>query len=151
MQIKLATALLAKRKSRDKLLLVSDASSQSLPSDSDLTRVIAAGCLGNHGRRKFADLQHNYPKECGLFLDLISSIYKNEAACKEQSKEQRLKYHQQYSQPLVDQIYNYINELFANKVVEPNSDLGKAMNYSLNHKLALTAFLRIAGCPIDNN
>jgi hypothetical protein len=34
---------------------------------------------------------------------------------------------------------------------EPNSELGKAISYLLNHWLKLTLFLRHAGAPIDNN
>ena len=64
---------------------------------------------------------------------------------------ERLEHHQKYSQPLVDLIYQKIDKLFNNKIIEPNSDLGKAMNYWLNHKPELTTFLRVVGCPIDNN
>ena len=34
---------------------------------------------------------------------------------------------------------------------EPNSGLGKAISYFLNHWEKLTLFLRQAGAPIDNN
>ena len=34
---------------------------------------------------------------------------------------------------------------------EPNSGLGKAISYLLNHWQKLTLFLRQAGAPIDNN
>jgi hypothetical protein len=37
------------------------------------------------------------------------------------------------------------------KCVEPNSGLGQAINYRLNHWTALTLFLRQAGAPLDNN
>ncbi len=143
--------LLTKRQSKNKLLIVSDASSQSFPTGKELDKAISAGCLGNHGRRKFADLKDNYPKECSYFLNLISEIYANEEECKNKTPEQRLAYHQEHSQPKIDAIYQKITKLFDNKEVEPNSDLGKAMNYWLNHQEKLTAFLRIAGCPLDNN
>jgi hypothetical protein len=35
--------------------------------------------------------------------------------------------------------------------VEPNSGLGKAITYLLRHWKGLTAFLREAGAPLDNN
>ncbi len=143
--------LLAKRESKEKLLIVSDASTQSFPTGKELDKAIAAGCLGNHGRRKFADLKDNYPKECSYFLNLISEIYANEAECKNKTPDKRLEYHQEHSQPKIDAIYQEITKLFGNKEVEPNSDLGRAMNYWLNHQEKLTAFLRIAGCPLDNN
>ncbi len=37
------------------------------------------------------------------------------------------------------------------KLVEPNSALGKAMNYWLNNKTGLTRFLKVKGAPLDNN
>lgn len=143
--------LLKKRKSKNKLLIVSDASSQSFPTGEELDKAISAGCLGNHGRRKFADLKNNYPNECSYFLNLISGIYANEEECKNKTPEGRLAYHQKHSQPKIEAIYKEITKLFDNKEVEPNSDLGKAMNYWLNHQEKLTAFLRIVGCPLDNN
>ena len=35
--------------------------------------------------------------------------------------------------------------------VEPNSGLGKAIQYMLRHWMPLTLFLREAGAPVDNN
>jgi transposase len=35
--------------------------------------------------------------------------------------------------------------------VEPNSNLGKAMKYMLNHWSKLTLFLKIERTPLDNN
>ena len=144
-------SILAERESSKKMLIVSDASSCSVPNGKDLEQAIPAGCLGNHGRRKFADLKDNYPEQCGYFLNLINKIYKNENNCKNLTPEERLEYHQNHSQPLVDLIYQKIDELFNNKIIEPNSDLGKAMNYWLNHKQELTTFLKVPDCPIDNN
>ena len=35
--------------------------------------------------------------------------------------------------------------------MEPNSGLGKAINYLRKHWVKLTLFLRVAGAPLDNN
>jgi hypothetical protein len=40
---------------------------------------------------------------------------------------------------------------FAEHKTEPNSGLGKAISYLLNHWSKLTLFLRQPGSPIDNN
>jgi len=40
---------------------------------------------------------------------------------------------------------------FAERKVEPNSGLGKAIQYLLNHWRKLTLFLREPGAPLDNN
>jgi hypothetical protein len=40
---------------------------------------------------------------------------------------------------------------FSEHKTEPNSGLGKAISYLLNHWSKLTLFLRQPGSPIDNN
>jgi len=44
----------------------------------------------------------------------------------------------------------WLEARFAQKQVEPNSGLGKAITYFLRHWKGLTAFLREAGAPLDN-
>ena len=117
----------------------------------DLGKIYSAVCLGGHGRRKFKDAEENYPEYCEFFLKLIHEIYRNEHACIDKTQDERLKYHQEHSTVLIDQIYNKIDELYKNKLVEPNDDLGQALNYWLNHKKGLTIFLRIPGAKLDNN
>jgi hypothetical protein len=43
-----------------------------------------------------------------------------------------------------------MSEQFPKKQVEPNSDLGRAIQYGLNHWSKLTAFLQFPGMPISN-
>lgn len=117
----------------------------------DLGKIYSAVCLGGHGRRKFKDAAENYPEYCGFFLDLIHQIYSNEHACIDKPPDERLKYHQEHSSILIKQIYNKIDELYKEKLVEPNDDLGQALNYWLNHKKGLTLFLRVSGAKLDNN
>ena len=40
---------------------------------------------------------------------------------------------------------------FRERLVEPNSGLGQAIQYMLNHWKKLTQFLKTAGAPLDNN
>ena len=44
-----------------------------------------------------------------------------------------------------------MEEQLADRKVEPNSWLGKAIQYMLRHWMPLTLFLREAGAPVDNN
>jgi hypothetical protein len=44
-----------------------------------------------------------------------------------------------------------LKQQLADKQTEPNSGLGKAISYLLNHWPALTLFLREKGAPLDNN
>jgi transposase IS66 family protein len=51
----------------------------------------------------------------------------------------------------LQQLHQWLEARFALKQVEPNSGLGKAITYLLRHWKGLTAFLREAGAPLDNN
>jgi len=45
---------------------------------------------------------------------------------------------------------SWFRSLFLEKKVEPNSVLGKAINYMVTHWEKLTLFLKVAGVPLDN-
>ena len=62
-----------------------------------------------------------------------------------------LLFHQQHSEPLMKTLRDWMEAQFAQHLVEPNSGLGKAITYFLRHWKGLTAFLRDAGAPLDNN
>ena len=48
-------------------------------------------------------------------------------------------------------LHTWLEAQFAERKTEPNSGLGKAIKYLLNHWRPLTLFLRVAGAPLDNN
>ncbi|MGH8532425.1 MAG: IS66 family transposase [Gammaproteobacteria bacterium] len=45
----------------------------------------------------------------------------------------------------------WLREPLAQRQVEPNSGLGKAIAYMIKHWEKLTLFLRVPGAPLDNN
>ena len=51
----------------------------------------------------------------------------------------------------MDDLEEWLKEQFNQKKVEPNSSLGGAISYMLNHWKPLTLFLRKPGAPLDNN
>ena len=51
----------------------------------------------------------------------------------------------------MDELHGWLEAQLAEKKTEPNSGLGKAITYLLRHWKGLTAFLREAGAPLDNN
>jgi transposase len=51
----------------------------------------------------------------------------------------------------MDGLHQWCEQQFAERKVEPNSGLGKAIQYRLNHWQKLTLFLREPGAPLDNN
>jgi hypothetical protein len=80
-------------------------------------------------------------------------VYGNDALAREQGldAEQRLRFHQQYSGALMDQLHGWLKAQLSEAKTEPNSGLGKAISYLLNHWQPLTLFLREKGAPLDNN
>ena len=48
-------------------------------------------------------------------------------------------------------LHEWMEAQFAERKTEPNSGLGKAITYLLNHWKKLTLFLKHPGVPIDNN
>jgi transposase len=65
--------------------------------------------------------------------------------------EERLRFHQEHSGPVMKKLHGWLEAQFAERKTEPNSGLGKAITYLLRHWKALTTFLREAGAPLDNN
>lgn len=113
---------------------------------------ILANCL-THGRRGFVDVAPSFPDECRYVIDTLAEVYKTDAMAKRQQllPIERLELHQLKSGPLMEELYNWLNKQIDDNLVEPNSGLGQAISYMLNHWLELTQFLRAAGAPLDNN
>ncbi len=114
--------------------------------------ILLANCMA-HGRRQFVEIAPNFPGECRYVLESLGEVYYNDAMAREQalSAEDRLRLHQKQSGPVMEQLHAWLEAQFAEKKTEPNSGLGKAITYLLRHWKGLTAFLRHAGAPLDNN
>jgi hypothetical protein len=67
------------------------------------------------------------------------------------SAEERVRFHQEHSRPVMEALHAWMKAQFTEKRVEPNSGLGSAIAYCLKHWDRLTLFLRQAGAPLDNN
>jgi len=52
---------------------------------------------------------------------------------------------------VMKQLHSWLEAQLAEKKIKPNSGLGKAITYLPRHWKGLTAFLRQAGAPLDNN
>ena len=128
-----------------------DALSRNVPKLSAPLPVLA-NCNA-HGRRHFVKVTPNFPDECRFVLETLGEVYGYDAATREQglSPEERLQFHQEHSQPVVEKLHAWLEAQFAERKVEPNSGLGQAISYLLKHWEKLTLFLRKAGVPLDNN
>ena len=129
-----------------------DALSRNTPKLSDGAEILLANCLA-HGRRQFVEVAANFPEQCRYVLETLGDVYKYDAEARagKLSPAERLEFHQQHSGPVMQQLHQWLEAQFALKQVEPNSGLGKAITYLLRHWKGLTAFLREAGAPLDNN
>lgn len=114
--------------------------------------VLLANCLA-HGRRQIVDVAENFPEECRYVLETLRDVYHHDAIAREQrlSPEERLHFHQKHSGPLMKALHDWMESQFRERKTEPNSGLGKAISYLLNHWAKLTLFLEHPGVPIDNN
>jgi len=113
---------------------------------------LLANCLC-HGRREFVKIIEDFPDECRHVLETLREVYKNDAFTRRQgmSKDERLAFHQQNSEPIMNTFFDWLNAQIDEKKVEPNSRLGGAIAYMLKHWKKLTLFLRVPGAPLDNN
>jgi hypothetical protein len=95
----------------------------------------------------------DFPEACDHVINTVAKIYEHDHKVKEQGLDdaQRLQYHQAHSGPLMRTLKVWLEDKFENKEVEPNSSLGKAISYMLNHWPELTRFLEVPGAPLDNN
>jgi transposase len=148
----LADVLMQRTGDMGPVIQMCDALSRNAPKLPDGVEILLAKCLA-HGRRQFVDIAPNFPEECRYVLESLGKVYYNDARAREQalSALDRLRLHQEQSGPVMETLHAWLEAQLAEKKTEPNSGLGKAITYLLRHWKGLTAFLREAGAPLDNN
>lgn len=126
-----------------------DALSSNMPAS---LKAILINCLV-HGRRNFVDIEKFYPEECGIVIDVIGTIYANDAEARKQNLNdvERLEHHKKHSAKPMEDLQARLKQQLDEHIVESNSPLGKAYGYMIKHWHRLTQFLRIPGAPLDNN
>lgn len=101
----------------------------------ELPNITSAYCW-SHARRKFIDIEPNYPEPCKEILDQIDGLFEieREAMSFDELTELRTK----RSKPIIDKIKKWLIQ----KKTEARDQSGfqKAINYSLNHWEGLTRF-----------
>jgi len=129
-----------------------DALSRNLPKLPEKLEILLGNCNA-HARRRFVQVTPNFPQECQFVLESLRDVYRYDAEAEERglTPEERLRFHQEHSQPVMDALEAWFKVQFAEKKVEPNSGLGKAISYCLRRWDRLTLFLQQAGAPLDSN
>jgi transposase len=130
-------------------IVMSDALSRN---EIDEETVIRCHCLA-HGRRQFSDIAEVFPSECQVVLEALKQVFDHDEEARDQQMgpQARLAYHQAYSQPLMDELKDWLDRQLEDRLVEPNSALGQAIAYMQNHWATLTRFLSVPNAPLDNN
>ena len=143
-------ALLRKREpDRGKPVVMSDALSSNNAEEATLIR---CHCLV-HGRRKFSELDEAFPAESAVVVNALKDVFDHDeyARVEQLTAQARLAYHQRKSGPIMRKLKRWLERQTAQRLVEPNSSLGKAIAYMIDHWDTLTRFLHEPGAPIDNN
>ncbi len=109
---------------------------------------IEVGCNA-HSRRKYFDCLPVAPVECNYILDIYEKLYDIEREFKDSPPAQRLAARRRRSKPLIKKLRKKIDSL--KKTLNPTSPLLLAIEYTSNHWLALTRFLKDPDLDIDNN
>lgn len=111
---------------------------------------IESNCLA-HALVKFIDLESVSPYDLSRPIDDLTKVFENDQKTQGMSDHDRLQHHKHHSKPILDNLMIWMQEQLKQKIVEPNSHLGKILKYCLKHWLKLTRFLTKAGCPLSNN
>jgi len=123
-----------------------DALSRNLPKLPEKLATIVGNCL-IHARRHFVEVTPNFPAECRFVLESLGEVYGYDQVAREQglSPEERLRFHQTHSGPVMEKLRAWLHAQFDERKVEPNSGLGAVISYLLKHWERLTLFRRKAG------
>ena len=134
------------------IIQMCDALSRNVPKLSAGVEILLANCLA-HGRRQFVEVAANFPDECRYVLEMLGQVYACDTEARERglTPDERLRFHQERSGPVMEQLHGWLEAQFTGRKTEPNSGLGQAIRYLLRHWRPLTLFLRQAGAPVDNN
>lgn len=116
--------------------------------------LVVANCWV-HVRRKFIEVQENFPLACEQMLALIGELYAVEKSVRESvSREDEAAFHaallearRSRSQAVLDQIQQWVIDQHA----LPQSGLGRAIVYMAGLWKGLTRFIDDPRIPLDNN
>jgi transposase len=89
-------------------------------------KVLLANCLA-HARRQLVEVADNFPQECRYVLEALGSVYHNDALAREQklSPEERLRFHQEHSAPVMKELQEWMKAQLAEHKIEPNRGWAK--------------------------
>jgi hypothetical protein len=86
-------------------------------------------------------------------LEVIRQVCEHDAQARQEqlSPSERLAYHQRLSGPLMEGLHPWLHTQGDDRLVAPNSALGKAIAYLQGPWATLTQWLHPEGAPVDKN
>ena len=106
-----------------------------------------------HTRRNFVEAEKLEPELVDRALSFIRTLYQNEEAVRTRglSPEEVLAHRTEYSRPVVDGFFDWLEEQCARLVLLPSSPFLAAASYALERRRGLTVFLADPAVPLDTN
>lgn len=106
-----------------------------------------------HTRREFYDALDAEPARARAALEMIGKLYEIEAnIAKEQLTGDRKRQHRlEYSLPIVETFFRWIDEQFCDQGLLPKSPFTTALAYARDRRTGLEHFLRDPDLPLDTN
>lgn len=114
--------------------------------------ITLVGCMA-HARRKFNDALDNDREHAGHVLTRMQKLYATERRAKEEdlTHEQRYELRQQEAVPVLKELEQWMKEQYGGKRALPESNIGKAIAYSLRRWEKLCLYTTDGKLQIDNN
>lgn len=111
-----------------------------------------AGCWA-HVRRKFFEAHEHAPRQAGLVLHLIQSLYRTEARLRKSRAGPKLRAitRHQESRPILERLHRALQHWKVRRRFLPKSLMGRAIDYALGQWDSLLPFLHNGLLEIDNN
>jgi transposase len=99
------------------------------------------------------ELTDDFPTESAVVVDALKLVYDHDQRARDQQLrvEERLVYHQPYSEPVFKTLKTWLEQQTEERLVEPHSSLGKAISSMVDRWPTLTRFLEEPGAPLDNH
>lgn len=109
--------------------------------------IVEVGC-NMHARRYFAKALDGNDVRAAVPIAAFRALYDIESALGESTAEERLAQRHERSRPVYEELLRWCRTYQPTE--PPSSSLGKAIQYLINHHVALMRFLEDGRLPIDN-
>jgi len=107
----------------------------------------------SHTRRKFLKAEDVEPALAGKALDLIGSMYHEEAEFRRKGVEgaKLIEKRAELCRPIVEEFYSWLKHELETRVLLPKNPFTQAAGYALDRETELRVFLSYANVPLDTN